>query len=171
MRTQSCLLDGEKAPLPEDSASLLKRCPGGGGVLFTRKLVAPATAAKIASAMKEASVASTAVKREKLRAATAAPTTVADATGGGGAESSSSSSSSSSSLSLSSLTPPKVRCIVQTRNPYDVIVSQYQSFTLNHALPPRASLEAKNKEIAKRKAERLAGPDTYALKVHVFSCA
>jgi len=164
MRTQSCLLDGEKSPLPEDSASLLKLCPGGGGVLFTRKLVAPATAAKIASAMREASASSAAVKRQKLQATTAAPTTVAEAE-------SSSSTSSSSSSSLSSLTPPKVRCIVQTRNPYDVIVSQYQSFTLNHALPPKASLEARNKELAKRKAEREAGPDTYALKVCSYAYA
>jgi len=158
MRTQSCLLDGEKSPLPEDSASLLKLCPGGGGVLFTRKLVAPATAAKIASAMREASASSAAVKRQKLQAATAAPTTVAEV-------------ESSSSSSLSFLAPPKVRCVVQTRNPYDVIVSQYQSFTLNHALPPEASLEARNKELAKRKAEREAGPDTYALKVCSYADA
>jgi hypothetical protein len=65
MRTQSCLLDGEKAPLPEDAATLLQLCPGGGGVLFTRKLVSPATAARIASAMKDAAVLTAAARQQK----------------------------------------------------------------------------------------------------------
>ena len=43
VRTGSCLLDGE-APggLPETPSALLARCPGHGGVLFTRRQLSPA---------------------------------------------------------------------------------------------------------------------------------
>mmetsp|Transcript_43455 Transcript_43455/g.55808 ORF Transcript_43455/g.55808 Transcript_43455/m.55808 type:complete len:280 (-) Transcript_43455:117-956(-) len=61
---------------------------------------------------------------------------------------------------------PSMQCrgIFQTRNPYDVIVSQFQSFTQNHALPAGLSEEMKQAEILKRKAEHEAGVDLYAKK-------
>lgn len=156
MRTQSCMLDGEKAPLPENAAALLQLCPGGGGVLFTRKLPSPATASRIANAMQDASVLAAAARhkaqqqREKNdgRAETAAAAVAA-----------------ATDAAAAAVAPVAAWCVVHARNPYDVAVSQFQSFTQNHALPPRASPDARSKEVAKRRAERLAGPDAYALKV------
>jgi hypothetical protein len=200
MRTQSCLLDGEKAPLPEDAATLLQLCPGGGGVLFTRKLVSPATAVRIASAMKDAAVLSAAARQqqqqqqqeqeqqqqqqqqqEQERGTANGQTAdgqkadgqIADgqiADGGAERTNSGAAADTAAAASKSAAAPPvgrvvRVRCVVQTRNPYDVAVSQYQSFTQNHALPPHASPDARAKEVAKRLAERRAGPDAYALKV------
>jgi len=45
---------------------------------------------------------------------------------------------------------------------YDVAVSQYQSFTKNHAIPAAWTQEAKDAELAKRAVLRADGPDKYA---------
>lgn len=52
---------------------------------------------------------------------------------------------------------------LRSRSP-QVILSQFQSFTRNHAIPPHFSEDARLKELQKREKEREEGLDLYAAK-------
>ena len=59
--------------------------------------------------------------------------------------------------------PRSCRAFVQLRHPFDVLVSQFQSFTLTHPLPPDASDAERARISADRAREHAAGVDAYAI--------
>jgi len=144
-----CIIDGEKgAGLPETSEDLLSRCPSREGILFTRKLPSPALMRKVSNAM------AALAPPPPLQTAQDTDTTATAAAAAAAAP-----------VGSQKVALPNKNCrgVFHTRNPYDVAVSQYQSFTKNHAIPRSILGEARDAEVAKRAAQRAQGVNAYAL--------